>query len=101
MASAIIFSLHLIFIVFIFYIKKKNESISSAFQNLFLIIVLFAIGWAFITMIVNQLLEPQGFGKEFDRDGISLAVLTIVEVIFYYKYYGKEMIATVSDREKQ
>ena len=79
MASAIIFSLHLIFIVFIFYIKKKNESISSAFQNLFLIIVLFAIGW----------------------DGISLAVLTIVEVIFYYKYYGKEMIATVSDKEKQ
>jgi hypothetical protein len=101
MASAIIFSLHLIFIVFIFYIKKKNESLSSAFQNLFLIIVLFAIGWAFITMIVNQLLEPQGFGKEFDRDGISLAVLTIVEAIFYYKYYGKEMIATASDKEKQ
>jgi hypothetical protein len=95
MASAIIFSLHFIFIVTVFIIKKKNESLASAFQNIFLIIVLFAIGWAFITMIVNQLIEPQGFGKEYDRDGISLTIVTIIEVIFYYKYYGKEFITEV------
>ncbi|MBL1212162.1 MAG: hypothetical protein HND52_02295 [Ignavibacteriae bacterium] len=92
MASAIVFILHIIFIFTIFFIKKKNESLSSAFQNVILIIILFAIAWAFITMIVNQLIEPQGFGKEFDRDGISLVIVTIIESIFYYKYYKKDLV---------
>lgn len=90
MINAVIFLIHFIFVFFIFRIKYKNETLSSAFLNLALIIILFAIGWSFSTMAAKWIMEPEGLGKLFDRDTFSLTIVTIIEFFFYRIYYKPE-----------
>jgi len=87
MIIAFIFIAHCIFVVLIFRKKLKSESITSAFLNIALIIILFAIGWSLTSMFAKWIMKPEGFGKFFDRNTFSLTILTIVEFFFYRFYY--------------
>lgn len=98
MITAIIFFAHFLFILIIFTWKWQSESISAAFINVALILILFAVGWTITGLVAKLLMEPQGFGFYFDRDTFSLSLLTIIEY-FFYKIYYKD--STVSDTEKQ
>jgi hypothetical protein len=100
MISALIFCAHLIFITFIFTKKWQTESLSSAFINAALIIILFTVGWSVATMISKVIMEKKGLGFYFDRDTFSLVLLTIIEFFFYKMYYGKETI-NQDETEKQ
>ena len=77
MITAIIFFVHLIFALIIFTKKWQEEKLSSAFTNVALIGILFAVGWTISTMITKLFLEPEGFGIQFDRDTFSLTLLSI------------------------
>jgi formate hydrogenlyase subunit 3/multisubunit Na+/H+ antiporter MnhD subunit len=90
MITALIFSAHLIFITVIFTKKWQDESVSSAFINLALIIVLFAVGWSISTSVVKLFIDNKGFGIQFDADAISLTLLSIAEYFFYRFYYREE-----------
>jgi len=87
MIAAFIFSAHLVFILIIFTLKWQNESLSTAFINLALIIVLFAVGWSIATAVVKIFIDSKGFGIQFDADTISLTIFGIVEFFFYRFYY--------------
>ncbi|MEI7813138.1 MAG: hypothetical protein WCJ01_12060 [Ignavibacteria bacterium] len=97
MITAFIFFVHLIFITVIFTYKWQRESLSSAFTNLALIILLFSVGWSVTGIIAKILLEQKGFGLYFDRDTFSLVVLTIAEYIFYYMYYDEKLIEVAGE----
>ncbi|MCF8259191.1 MAG: hypothetical protein K9J12_00310 [Melioribacteraceae bacterium] len=88
MVIAFIWVLHIIFVLYVFYKKWKTENIASAFQNLFLIILLFAVGWSILELIVKLFMENEGFGNGFDRNTFVLSLLTICEFFFYKKYYA-------------
>jgi hypothetical protein len=100
MISAFIFCVHLIFITFIFTKKWQTESLSGAFINAALIIILFTVGWSVTTMISKAIMEKEGLGFYFDRDTFSLVLLTITEFFFYKMYYGKESV-NPDETEKQ
>ncbi|MCX6148962.1 MAG: hypothetical protein NTX22_00390 [Ignavibacteriales bacterium] len=100
MISAFIFFAHLIFITYIFTKKWQTESLSAAFVNAALIIILFTVGWSITGMIAKALMEKQGFGLYFDRDTFSLTLLAIGELFFFRMYYGKD-VSTLSDTEIQ
>jgi len=87
MITAIIFFAHFIFTLIIFTKKWQEEGISSAWMNVGLIFILFAVGWTVTGIIAKILMEQEGFGIYFDRDTFSLALLTILEVFFYLFYY--------------
>ena len=87
MITAIIFFAHFIFTLIIFTKKWQEEGISSAWMNVGLIVILFAVGWTVTGMIAKILMEQKGFGIYFDRDTFSLTLLTILEVLFYRVYY--------------
>ena len=72
---------------------------TSAWMNVGLIIILFAVGWTMTGLIAKLLLEQKGFGIYFDRDTFSLTLLSIIEV-FFYNFYYKDT-ATEDDKEKQ
>lgn len=72
---------------------------TSAWMNVGLIIILFAVGWTMTGLIAKLLLEQKGFGIYFDRDTFSLTLLSIIEV-FFYKFYYKNT-TTEDDKEKQ
>jgi hypothetical protein len=82
----------------IFTWKWQSESISAAFINVALILILFAVGWTITGLVAKLLMEPQGLGFYFDRDTFSLSLLTIMEYFFYRIYYKD---STASDTEKQ
>lgn len=90
MITALIFSGHLYFLLFIFTKKWQEESLQSAFINAALIIILFSVGWSIATMLLKIIIEPEGFGVHFDRDTIGLTLLSIVEYFFYKFYYSEK-----------
>lgn len=91
MVSAIVFSAHLIFVLYIFTKKWQDESLSSAFINLALVIILFSVGWSISTAIIKIFFDSRGLGLHFNADDISLTLLTVVEFFFYKFYYGGEI----------
>jgi hypothetical protein len=99
MITAFIFFIHLTFGLVIFTKKWQDENLSSAFQNIALIGILFAVGWTITGMIAKLVMEPKGLGLQFDRDAFSLTLLTIIEFFFYKFYYND--VPTVADKEKQ
>lgn len=99
MITALIFLTHIIFSVLVFIKRKKQDSLSSAFIDLIFIVIIFSVGWSLSTMVSKIFWDPIGFGKYFDRDAISLTILTIVE-FFFYRIYFKELFFTGVGKEK-
>lgn len=100
MITALIFTLHLVFTIIIFTKKWQEEGLSSGFINISLIAVLFTVGWSISGMFAKLVMEPKGFGIQFDRDTFSLSLLSIGEYLFYRIYY-KEKPVTEAGTEKQ
>ncbi len=100
MIISIIFFLHLIFSLVIFTIKWQEEKLSTAFLNIALIAILFAVGWSMASVIAKAVMEPKGLGIYFDRDTFALTLLTIGEYFFYRLYY-KPVGTTEGDTGKQ
>lgn len=113
MIILIIFILHALFVGYIFIKKSKHESLGSAFQNTIFIVIIFSVGWTILTLLLNLFVEPQGLGSlvlkefwgtkdqiiSFDRDTITLTILTIVEFFFFRGYYRELFIS--NGKEKQ
>ena len=99
MVIVLIFLIHIVFTIYIVVKRIKTESKSTALFDVVLIIILFSVGWSLSTMISKVFWDPEGFGKHFDRDTISLTILTIVE-FFFYKFYYNDLISTGGEREK-
>ena len=98
MISAFIFFAPFIFILLIFTWKWQTDGISSAFLNLSLILILFAVGWTITGMIAKLVMETEGFGIHYDRDTFSLTLLSIIEYFFYKIYYTN---STADGKETQ
>jgi len=85
---ALIFFFHFLFGLIVFVKKWQNESLSAAFINIALIIILFSVGWSIVTMLIKLFFEAEGFGIWFDRDTITLTILSTIEYFFFRFYYA-------------
>lgn len=97
MITAFIFFAHLAFMTVIFTKKWQDESLSSAFINMALIILLFSVGWSVTGMLAKAVMEKEGLGIFFDRDTFSLTMLTIAEFFFYRIYYREKEEVQATD----
>ncbi|NOX17005.1 MAG: hypothetical protein GXO87_01835 [Chlorobi bacterium] len=98
----LIFAGHFIFWLYIFFKAKKEESLTAAFQNLIFVVIIFAVGWTLFTLLINIFVEPEGFGTlvieklwgdkdqiiSFNRDTITLLLLSVGE-FFFFKNFSK------------
>jgi hypothetical protein len=87
MITAFIFFGHLFFALYIFTKKWQDEGLKTAFLNIGLIGILFAVGWSIAAIIANLLMEQEGLGIYYDRDAFSLTILSTAEYFFYRIYY--------------
>lgn len=99
MAVAFIFLAHVFFTAIVFFKRKRKDSLSSGIIDVIFIIIIFSVGWSLATMVSKIIWDPIGFGKHFDRDAISLTILTIAEFLFYRVYF-KDLFATEVGKEK-
>jgi hypothetical protein len=101
MINAFIFFLHFIFILYIFTKKWQDESLQSSFINLALIVLLFTVGWAISSSVVQLFIGKKGLGIYYDRDAISLTLLVVVEYFFYKIYYFEGKPAVIEDKTER
>jgi hypothetical protein len=86
MVIAFIFLIHIVFVIYVFVKRMKNDSLTNALIDLILIVIIFSVGWSLSTMFCKMIWDQPGFGKYFDRDTISLTLLTLAEFFFYRKF---------------
>jgi hypothetical protein len=99
MVTAFIFFGHLFFALYIFTKKWQEEGLKTAFLNIGLIGILFAVGWSIAAIIAKIFMEQEGLGLYYNRDDFSLTILTIGEYFFYRIYYGKETIEAGMEKQ--
>lgn len=78
MIIGFIFSLHLIFIIYVFILKIRRESLSAGLISTAFIIILFAVGWSLASLFANNIL-PYSF-YEFARKIFKPAIDFIANV---------------------
>lgn len=100
MVAFFIFVLHALGFVYAFVTRKRDGGTSEGILAVAFMGIVFAVGWTIATMLTNLLFTPEFFVKwyyqhtespflsalreEFNRDTISLSVLTLGELCFYY-----------------
>ncbi|MDP1676184.1 MAG: hypothetical protein Q8L88_04905 [Bacteroidota bacterium] len=90
MIPLIIFYLHTVGISAAFTSEYQKNGVVSAFLSVGFIVLIFSVGWTISTFVLKYIISEAGFGIWFNRDAVSLLLLTIGEVFFYYYYYKDE-----------
>jgi hypothetical protein len=89
MIEVIIFYAHAVFFVFVFAKNYVEESLQNAFLSTIFVVIIFSVGWTLSAFVVGTLIPEGGYTKILTRAAYSLALLTILELIFYRFYYRK------------
>jgi hypothetical protein len=83
MVSAIIFAIHGVAALVIFFTRRKQAGLGEGFLAVGLFAILFSVGWTILTMFTKLFLAPEGLARWLDRDAVTLSCLTIVETAVY------------------
>jgi len=90
MIEVIIFYIHIVFFVYIFARNFAEENLQSAFLSTIFVVIIFSVGWTLSAFVIGIIIPPQGLTKILTRAAYSLALLSILELIFYKFYYSKK-----------
>ncbi len=86
MVPLLVFYLHIVGGAAAFTRRWQDEGIGEGILAVFFVALIFFVGWGMTSFVMKILMSAEGFGKAFDRDSASLALLTILEAVFYYFY---------------
>jgi len=93
MIEVILFYLHVIFFTYIFTRNFVEENLLSAFLSTIFVIVIFSVGWTFSAFVVGFFIPDAGLNKILTKAAFSLALLTLLEAVFYKFYYSGKKTA--------
>ena len=88
MIEVIIFYIHVIFFVYVFAKTYVEESPVNAFLSTIFVIIIFSVGWTFSAFIIGLIIPPEGLTRILTRAAFSLALLSMLELIFYKFFYS-------------
>ena len=94
MIPLILFYFHIMALVYFFAKEYQQHGMSAGVLLVVFFIIIFSVGWTLASFILKYLISENGFGLHFERDVLSLILLTLVEGIVYAVYYRG------SDRKK-
>lgn len=86
MVAVFVFYIHLVAAAAIFTKRWQESSTGEAFLAVGFMALIFAVGWSVATVFLKFFFDKEGLAVWFDRDQMSLALLTVLESIFYYAY---------------
>ena len=101
MIPLIVFFVHIVGFAAIFTKRWQAEGIAEGVLGVVFALLIFFVGWSMASFIVKFVMQPEGFGKWFDRDAASLLLLTVAEGIFYYLYLRNNHPERRNDRPQQ
>ncbi|HTR82024.1 MAG TPA: hypothetical protein VMM58_10375 [Bacteroidota bacterium] len=86
MVTLFVFYLHTVGAVYAFTEQYQEEGLGAGTLAVAFMGIIFSVGWSISTFFLKFLIKEEGFGMYFNRDAMSLALLTIGEGFFYYYY---------------
>jgi hypothetical protein len=86
MVPLIVFYLHIVGSAAAFTRRWQEDGLSEGILAVFFVALIFFVGWGMTSFIMKIFMPPEGFGAFFDRDSAALALLTLLESVFYYFY---------------
>jgi hypothetical protein len=86
MVPLLVFYVHIVGSAAAFTRRWQEEGVGEGVLAVFFVALIFFVGWGMASFVMKIFMPPEGFGKLFDRDAASLALLTILESVFYYFY---------------
>jgi hypothetical protein len=90
MIELLVFYLHVVGITAGFTRRWQEDGFLEGMLAVFTMVLIFFVGWAMSSFIVKLFMDPEGFGRFFNRDAAGLVLLTLGEAVFYYFYYRHE-----------
>ena len=90
MITVFIFYIHVVIAVAIFTKRWQEAGTADAFLAVGFMALIFGVGWSVTTVFLKFFFERPGLAPWFDRDAMSLFLLTLVEAVFYWTYYKRE-----------
>jgi uncharacterized membrane protein YhdT len=86
MAPLLVFYIHTIAAVTAFTHQYREEGFGAGVLAVGFLAIIFSVGWSITTFFLKMLIDEKGFGIWFNRDAMSLTLLTFGEAIFYYLF---------------
>ena len=86
MVTLVVFYTHTIAAVYSFTHQWQEEGAGAGALVVAFMAIIFSVGWSISTFILKYIIDDKGLGLYFNRDAMSLAILTIAEGVFYYFY---------------
>lgn len=87
MIVLLIFYAHIVTAAYVFTKRWQEEDKREAFLAVGFMTLIFLVGWSVATFILKLFVEQEGLGKWFDRDAMSLVLLTLLEILLYSMYF--------------
>ena len=84
MVEVSIFALHGVAAVYAFVPRRKEGGLAEGFLAVAFVAIIFSVGWTIMTMLTRLVFGQEGLATWFNRDAITLTLLTIGEAVFYY-----------------
>lgn len=95
MIEIFIFHLHIIGVLYAFTKNWQRRSLKDGFLSVAVLLLVFSIGWA-LTGSVAYAIYPKSWNSPyFSHDTLSLVMLTIPEIIFFYFYFVKDKVQDI------
>ena len=88
MIALFVFYLHTVAAAYAFTEQYQEEGVGAGVLAVAFMGIIFSVGWSISTFLLKFLVDEKGFGLYFNRDAMSLTLLTIGEGFFYYFYLG-------------
>jgi hypothetical protein len=101
MIEVTVFYLHAIAAVTAFTKRWQDEGFGEGILSVAFMALIFSVGWTITTFVVRLLAPEKGFSRVFDRDALSLLLLTIVEGVFYYFYLKESTTSRMTSPEEK
>ena len=89
MIPLIIFYLHIVGFIAAFVSEYQKEGVASGFLTIGFMTLIFSVGWTISSFILRQILDIDGINYWLTRDSISLLLLCLGEILFYFFYFFK------------
>lgn len=86
MVTLFVFYLHTVAATYAFTDQYQKEGVGAGMLSVAFMAIIFSVGWSISTFFLKFAVSERGFGRYFDRDAMSLVLLTVAEVVFYYFY---------------
>ncbi len=84
MITLFIFYMHAVAAVAIFTKRWQDADWKEGVLGVVFLALVFSVGWSIATFFVRLAISEKGFAVWLDRDTLSLVLLVVMEVVFFY-----------------